>query len=76
MLGHFDTLGQCADPGIDRVSLRLELLALFPELAEGDEKYFYELVLLQLGLELLVLRQAHVDCDVHHPQVRVAEPGI
>ncbi len=35
-----------------------------------------ELVLLELGLGILVRGQSHVDGDVHHAQVRVAEAGV
>lgn len=71
-----NSLGERADPGVDSVPLRLEPLALIPEVVERHSEDLDELVLLELGLWVFILRQVHVDVDVDHAQIRVAEAGV
>lgn len=76
LLGQLDTLGQGANPRVDAKALGLQLLALLPQVLQGYVEDLDELVLFQLGLEVLVLRQAHIDGYVDHPEVSITEPGV
>lgn len=76
LLSDVDTLGKVPDPRVDRATLLLQPLTLLPELRQRHRKHLDELALLQLRLGVLVLRQAHVDGDVHHLQVRRAETRV
>ena len=76
LLGQLDALGQSADPRVDAESLGLQLLALFPQVLQGYVEDLDELVLFQLGLEVLVLGKAHVDGNMDHSEIGVAESGI
>lgn len=70
------TLGERPDPRINRDALGLELLAQGPEVLERVGEDLDELVVLELRLGVLVLRKGHVDGDVDHAQVGVAEAGV
>lgn len=76
LLRDLDTLRQRPDPSVDGVPFGLQPLELGPQLGQRHGEDLDELVFLQLGLEVLVLGEAHVDCDVHHAEVRVAEARV
>lgn len=72
----FESFGQRADPGINGIPLGLELLALVPQTAQRHVEHLDKLILLELWLEVLVLGEAHVDGDVNHDDIGVAEARI
>jgi hypothetical protein len=65
-LSELDTLGKAANPGVNSVTLSLELLALVPQISQRHRKGLDKLALLQLRLGVLVRREGEVDCDVYH----------
>jgi len=71
-----NTLGQVGYPCVDGVSLGLKLDAFVPQIDQLHMKDFDKLVLLQLGLQVLIFRQTHVDANVDHFEVGVAEAWI
>lgn len=74
--GYLDALGEIGDARVNSVALGLKLDTLLPQISQPDEEDLDELVLLELGLEILIFREAHIDRDMDHAQVGVAEAGV
>jgi hypothetical protein len=76
LAGKEDALGNIGDSGVDSAAVPLPLLALLPQVAEGHREDLDELVVLEVGLGVLILGQGHVNGDVDHAEVGVAEARV
>lgn len=75
-LCELDTLRQRADPRIQNVAFLLELHTFVVEICQRHSKSLNELSGLETWLRILILWERHVDRDLDHLEVRVAEAGI
>jgi hypothetical protein len=76
LLGNLDALSQRSHPRVNRIPFSLQLLTLGKQVSQRHGEDLDELAVLELRLRVLVRRQAHVDADMDHLQVGVAEPGV
>lgn len=76
LLAQLDALGEGTDAGVDGAALALKAPAGFPEVGKGNVEDLYELVGLKLRDWALVLREVHVDFNVDHAEVGVADSGV
>lgn len=71
-----NALRQGPHSGIDRIPLCLEPLRLLEQRRQRHGEALDKLVVLELRLRVLVLQEGHVDADVDHVEVCVAEAGV
>ena len=74
--GKLNPLSQRPHPGINSIPLILQPLTLRIKILERRRKHLYKLILLQFGLQVLVLRLRHIHSNMYHIQICVAEARI
>jgi hypothetical protein len=74
--GEFYAFGKSTYASVDRIALLFEFSTHIPKPLQGYGKGFDELAFFERRLRILVLWEGHIDGDVNHLKVCVAEAGI